>query len=64
MDPLVLTTEMITVFAVLGLVIILLVFNLLRVDVVGLLVMTLLPLIGILTGREAIAGLGSNAVVV
>ena len=64
MDPLVLTTEMITVFAVLGMVIILLVFNLLRVDVVGLLVMTLLPLTGILTGREAIAGLGSNAIVV
>lgn len=64
MDPLLLTTEMITVFAVLGLVIILLVFNLLRVDVVGLLVMTLLPLTGILTGKEAIAGLGSNAVVV
>lgn len=64
MDPLVLTTEMITVFAVLSLVIILLVFNLLRVDVVGLLVMTLLPLTGILSGREAIAGLGSNAVVV
>ena len=64
MDPLVLTTEMITVFAILGLVIVLLVFNLLRVDVVGLLVMTLLPLSGILTGKEAIAGLGSNAVVV
>ncbi|OEU84156.1 MAG: hypothetical protein BA873_07605 [Desulfobulbaceae bacterium C00003063] len=45
-------------------VIILLVFNLLRVDVVGLLVMTLLPLTGILSGKEAIAGLGSNAVVV
>ncbi len=64
MDPLILTKEMITVFAVLGLVIILLVFNLMRVDVVGLLVMTLLPLTGILTGKEAIAGLGSNAVVV
>ena len=64
MDPLVLTTEMITVFAILGMVIILLVFNLLRVDVVGLLVMTLLPLTGILTGKEAIAGLGSNAIVV
>lgn len=64
MDPHILTKEMITVFAILSLVIILLVFNLLRVDVVGLLVMTLLPLSGILTGREAIAGLGSNAVVV
>jgi len=64
MDALVLTKEMITVFSVLGLVVILLVFNLLRVDIVGLLVMTLLPLTGLLSGREAIAGLGSNAVVV
>jgi di/tricarboxylate transporter len=64
MDIPVLTTEMITVFAVLGMVIVLLVFNLLRVDVVGLLVMTVLPLTGLLSGQEAIAGLGSNAVVV
>ena len=64
MDPLVLTNEMLIVFSILGLVIVLLVFNLLRVDVVGLLVMTLLPLTGILSGQEAIAGLGSNAVVV
>ncbi|NOQ45211.1 MAG: SLC13 family permease [Desulfobulbaceae bacterium] len=60
----VLTIEMITVFSVLGLVVILLVFDLLRVDVVGLLVMTLLPLTGLLTAGEAVAGLGSNAVVV
>ncbi len=59
-----LTTEMITVFSVLGLVIILLVFDLLRVDVIGLLVMTLLPVTGLLTADEAIAGLGSKAVVV
>ena len=59
-----LTTEMITVFSVLGLVVISLVFNLLRVDVVGLLVMTILPLTGLLSGKEAVAGLGSNAVVV
>lgn len=64
MDPLVLTNEMIMAFSVLGLVVVLLVFNLLRVDVVGLLVMTLLPLAGLLSGGEAIAGLGSNAVVV
>ena len=64
MDVPVLTTEMIAVFSVLGLVVILLVFDLLRVDVVGLLVMTLLPLTGLLTGGEAVAGLGSNAVVV
>jgi di/tricarboxylate transporter len=60
----VLTPEMITVFGVLGMVVVLLVFNLLRVDVVGLLVMTVLPLTGILTGKEAVAGLGSNAVMV
>ena len=64
MDPLVLTTDMAVVFSVLGLVVILLVFNLLRVDVVGLLVMTVLPLTGLLSVKEAIAGLGSNAVIV
>ena len=64
MDSLGLTSEMIIAFSVLGIVVVLLVFNLLRVDVVGLLVMTLLPLTGLLSGREAIAGLGSNAVVV
>jgi Na+/H+ antiporter NhaD/arsenite permease-like protein len=64
MNPLVLTSEMIMAFSLLGLVIVLLVFNLLRVDVVGLLVMTLLPLTGLLSGKEAIFGLGSNAVVV
>ena len=64
MDIPVLTMEMVTVFSVLGLVVILLVFDLLRVDVVGLLVMTLLPLTGILSAGEAVAGLGSSAVVV
>lgn len=64
MDSIGLTSEMIIAFSVLGIVVVLLVFNLLRVDVVGLLVMTLLPLTGLLSGREAIAGLGSNAVVV
>lgn len=60
----ILTSEMITVFSILGLVIILLVFDLLRVDVVGLLVMTVLPLTGLLKTSEALAGLGSTAVVV
>ena len=64
MDVPVLTTEMITVFSVLGLVIILLIFELLRVDVIGLLVMALLPLTGLLTPGEAASGLGSTAVVV
>jgi di/tricarboxylate transporter len=64
MDIPVLSPEMIIVFAILGMVVTLLVFDLLRVDVVGLLVMTSLPLTGVLTGSEAVAGLGSNAVVV
>ena len=64
MDVPMLTPEMITVFAILGLVVILLVFDLLRVDVVGLLVMTSLPLAGLLKPGEATAGLGSTAVVV
>jgi len=64
MDVPALTVEMITVFSVLGLVVVLLIFDLLRVDVVGLLVMTVLPLTGLLTANQAIAGLGSNAVVV
>lgn len=64
MDTLVLSTEMAIAFSLLALVVVLLIFNLLRVDVVGLLVMTLLPLTGLLSGKEAIAGLGSNAVIV
>lgn len=54
----ILTNEMRSVFAILGLVIILLVFDILRVDVIGLLVMTLLPVAGLLTPSEALAGLG------
>ena len=61
-DP-VLTNEIIIVFALLGLVILLFIFDWLRVDLVGLLMMALLPLTGVLTGEEAIMGLGSNAVV-
>ncbi|MCW8799920.1 MAG: SLC13 family permease, partial [Desulfobacter sp.] len=61
-DP-VLTNEIIIVFTLLGLVILLFVFDLLRVDLVGILMMALLPLTGVLTGEEAIMGLGSNAVV-
>ncbi len=63
MDPLLITTDMMIVFGLLGLAIILFVFDLLRVDLVGLLMMVLLPLTGVLTAEEAIAGLSSNAVV-
>jgi di/tricarboxylate transporter len=63
MEPIVLTNEMIIVFVLLGLAIFLFVFDLLRVDLVGLLMMVLLPLTGVISPEEAIAGLSSNAVV-
>ena len=59
----VLTTEIIIVFSLLGLAVLLFVFDLLRVDLVGILMMIALPLTGVLTGEEAIMGLSSNAVV-
>jgi di/tricarboxylate transporter len=63
MEPTVITTDMIIVFCLLGLAIFLFVTDLLRVDLVGLLMMTLLPLTGVLTAEQAVAGLSSNAVV-
>ncbi len=62
MEP-ILTTDMIIVFSLLGLAIVLFVFDLLRVDLVGLLMMVVLPLSGVIRPEEAIAGLSSNAVV-
>ncbi|WP_028583450.1 SLC13 family permease [Desulfogranum mediterraneum] len=59
----VLTPEMIVVFGLLGLAIVLFVFELLRVDLVGLLMMVLLPLSGAVSPEQAVAGLSSNAVV-
>ena len=44
MAPSVLTTDMIIVFVLLGFAIFLFIFDLLRVDLVGLLMMVLLPL--------------------
>ena len=58
-----LTTDMIIVFSLLTLAIILFVFDLLRVDLVGWLMMVLLPLSGVVSPEEAVAGLSSNAVV-
>lgn len=59
----VITSEIIIVFALLGMAILLFIFEWLRVDLVGMLMMVLLPLTGVLTGAEAIMGLSSNAVV-
>lgn len=57
------TPDMMIVFGLLGLAIILFVFDLLRVDLVGLLMMVLLPLSGVVSPQQAVAGLSSNAVV-
>lgn len=48
-DP-VLTTEILIVFGLLGLAVVLFVFDWLRVDLVGILMMISLPLTGVLTG--------------
>ncbi len=63
MEHMVISRDMVVVFFLLGLAIFLFVTELLRVDLVGLLMMVLLPLSGVISGEEAIAGLSSNAVV-
>src|SRR6056297_1270952 len=57
------TPEMVLTMIVLIFVIALFVFEWVRVDVVGILMMVLLPLIGLISPREAFVGLSSNAVV-
>jgi len=56
------TPEMILTMIVLLFVIVLFVFEWVRVDVVGIMMMVLLPLIGLVSPREAFIGLSSNAV--
>jgi di/tricarboxylate transporter len=63
MEVAVITQDMMIVFGLLGLAVFLFVTDLLRVDLVGLLMMVLLPLTGVLSAEQAIAGLSSNAVV-
>lgn len=53
----------ILVMAILVLAILLFVFEWVRVDVVGIIMMVLLPLLGLVSPKEAISGLSSNAVV-
>ena len=57
------TPEMILTMIVLGFAIVLFIFEWVRVDVVGIIMMALLPLIGLVTPKEAFLGLSSNAVV-
>jgi len=58
-----LTTQMLLLMGVLVFVILLFVKEWVRVDVVGIIMMVILPLLGLVTPEEAISGLSSNAVV-
>ncbi|HIJ78332.1 MAG: SLC13 family permease [Desulfobulbaceae bacterium] len=57
------TPEIMIVMAVLVVAILLFIFEWVRVDVVGIIMMVALPLLGLVTPKEAISGLSSNAVV-
>ena len=57
------TTEIMIVMAVLVVAILMFIFEWVRVDVVGIIMMVVLPLLGLVTPKEAISGLSSNAVV-
>jgi len=57
------TPEIMIVMAVLVAAILLFIFEWVRVDVVGIIMMVILPLLGLITPKEAISGLSSNAVV-
>ncbi len=57
------TLEMGIVMAVLGLAVLMFIFEWVRVDVVGWIMMACLPILGVVTPKEAISGLSSNAVV-
>jgi hypothetical protein len=54
------TAEMILTIIVLIFVIVLFVFEWVRVDVVGIIMMVLLPLIGLISPKEAFVGLSSK----
>lgn len=57
------TPEIMIVMAVLVMAILMFIFEWVRVDVVGIIMMVILPLLGLVTPKEAISGLSSNAVV-
>ena len=62
-DKIPFTAQMGVVMAVLVFAILLFIFEWVRVDVVGIIMMVLLPILGVVTPKEAISGLSSNAVV-
>ncbi len=63
MTEVVLTDQMWLVLGMIGLALLLFITEWVRVDVVGLLMMTILPLMGLLDPKRAFSGLASNAVV-
>ena len=63
MQELVLTKDIMIVMGVLVFAILLFIFEWVRVDVVGIMMMVILPLLGVVTPKQAISGLSSNAVV-
>jgi len=62
-NAIVFTPQMGIVMGVLVLAILLFIFEFVRVDVVGIIMMVILPILGVVTPKEAISGLSSNAVV-
>lgn len=56
------TPEMVLTLIVLAFAVVLFVFEWVRVDVVGIIMMVMLPLIGLVSAKEAFVGLSSNAV--
>ena len=63
MQPPALTMDMILVFIIIAAVVVLFVVEWVRVDVVAILAMVSLPMLGLIDGKTAFAGLGSTAVV-
>jgi di/tricarboxylate transporter len=61
MEPL--TTEMILVMGMIGLAVFLFIVEWVRVDVVAILMMVILPLLHLVTPKEAFVGMSSNAVI-
>ena len=57
------TPEMVLTLVILIFAVVLFIFEWVRVDVVGIIMMVLLPLTGLITAKEAFVGLSSNAVV-
>ena len=63
MPPVELTTDMMLVFGIIGIVIFLFLVEWVRVDVVAILAMVTLPMLGLLRSQEAFSGFSSNAVI-